>query len=179
MVYRGIDHIALRVPDLQAAEDYYCALFAAHVLFREAPTADGWRTLPSWAGWADAEAAGFSLQLSVIGRDRLQVALFATTEDIPAFGLLDHVAIEVEADDIHAVRRGIAALGGAAQTERNGVLIFDDRFGIRWEMTTKQADYGNNGEMRGRWLDVAKKENESLGGIILPILIIGLLLHRY
>jgi len=164
MAYRGIDHIALRVPDLKAAEEYYCALFAATVLFREAPTADGWRTLPSWAGWADAEAAGFSLQLSVIGRDRVQVALFAAVENIPASGLLDHVAIEVGADDIHAVRRGIAALGGAVQTERNGVLIFDDRFGIRWEMTTKPEDYGNNGEMRGRWLDVAKKENESLGG---------------
>lgn len=164
MAYRGIDHIALRVSDLKEAEKYYCALFAAHVLFREAPTADGWRTLPSWAGWADAEAAGFSLQLSVISRDNLQVALFATAENIPAFELLDHVAIEVEVDDLRAVRCSIAALGGAVQTERNGVLIFDDRFGIRWEMTTKPADYGNNGEMRGRWLDVAKNDRESLGG---------------
>jgi catechol 2,3-dioxygenase-like lactoylglutathione lyase family enzyme len=66
MQYRSVTHVALRVADLRQAEDFYMALFDLQVAFREAEVADGWRTLPEGAGWQDAQAAGISLDLSVL-----------------------------------------------------------------------------------------------------------------
>ena len=50
-------HVALLVPELRAAEDYYTSLFGMGVLFREAPQEPGgpdaelWATLPQDRGW--------------------------------------------------------------------------------------------------------------------------------
>jgi hypothetical protein len=46
MTYRAFTQIALVVSPLRQAEEFYQALFALDVAFREAETADGWRTLP-------------------------------------------------------------------------------------------------------------------------------------
>ncbi len=51
-------HIALLVPDLRAAEQYYQAVFEMEVIGREAVLKDGlWYPLPFDKGWDDAEAA--------------------------------------------------------------------------------------------------------------------------
>lgn len=50
MAYHSVSHVALRVAQLQAAEEFYCSLFGMAVAFREARTADGWATLPEGAG---------------------------------------------------------------------------------------------------------------------------------
>jgi len=160
MVYHGIDHIALRVADLRAAEEHYCTLFGASVAFREAKVADGWRTLPADAGWADADAAGITLELSVIARDGLHLALFATPEPIATNGFLDHVAVHVEGVDLDVLLQRVALLDGVIVHNHPGVLIADDRFGVRWEMTTLPKDYGSNGEVRGRWLDLGTARTE-------------------
>jgi len=161
MAYRNVDHVALRMHDLRAAEEYYCMLFGAHVVFREAEAGDGWRTLPPWAGWEEAEAMGITLGLSVIARDGLTLALFATPNQVPADGILDHVAVHVEEADLTAVRQLSNRLGGRLVHDRPGVLIVDDRFGVRWELTTLPEDYGSAGEVRDRWLDVGSRSDSS------------------
>jgi catechol 2,3-dioxygenase-like lactoylglutathione lyase family enzyme len=60
MAYRSVTHVAIRVDGLSEAERYYRRLFGLEVAFREAETAEGWKTLPQEAGWEEAEAAGRS-----------------------------------------------------------------------------------------------------------------------
>src|SRR5260370_42077571 len=77
MPYRAFTHIALLVSRLRQAEEFYRTLFALEVAFREAETADGWDTLPSDAGWDDAEAAGVSLGLGSLHRKAFTLTLEA------------------------------------------------------------------------------------------------------
>jgi len=88
MRYRSVTHVALRVADLRRAEEFYTALFGLRVAFREAEVADGWRTLPEGAGWEDAQAAGIRLDLSLLSRDALHLALERAGEGFVAGGRL-------------------------------------------------------------------------------------------
>jgi len=153
MGYKAVHHVALRVSDLREAEEYYCTLFGAKVAFREARVTDGWRTLPLWATWADAESAGITLRLSMVVREGLRIALTPASEEIEARGRVDHINVEVEAADLLDLRRRSSTLGCSVLLDRPTVLTFDDRYGVCWELTTAE-DQGSNGENLGRWLDV-------------------------
>ena len=51
-------HIALVVPDLQEAEEYYQSLFQMDLIGRETELDDGlWYTLQAGKGWEEAQAA--------------------------------------------------------------------------------------------------------------------------
>jgi catechol 2,3-dioxygenase-like lactoylglutathione lyase family enzyme len=78
MTYQAFTHIALTVTPLRQAEEFYRTLFALDIAFREAEAADGWYTLPSDAGWDDAEAAGISLGLCSLLRLRSLVYCTST-----------------------------------------------------------------------------------------------------
>jgi len=160
MGYKAVHHVALRVPDLRVAEEYYCTLFAAQVAFREAKTADGWRTLPPWASWADADAAGITLQLCMVVCGGMRVALAPTAEEIEARGRVDHINVEVDTEDLRGLRERSNALHCSVLLDRPTVLTFEDQYGIRWELTTAE-DQGSNGENLGRWLDVSAQEHSS------------------
>ncbi len=161
MGYKAVHYIALRVPDLRVAEEYYCTLFAAQVAFREAKAADGWGTLPPWASWADADAAGITLQLCMVVREGLRLALAPIAEEIEGRGRVDHINVEVDTDDLRDLRERSNALHCSVLLDRPTVLTFDDRYGIRWELTTAE-DQGSNGENLGRWLNVTTQEPSSV-----------------
>jgi catechol 2,3-dioxygenase-like lactoylglutathione lyase family enzyme len=119
MQYRSVTHVALRVPDLRQAEEFYTALFGLQVAFREAEVADGWRTLPEGAGWQDAQAAGISLDLSVLHRDALSVALERAGEGFVPGGRLSHVGLEVADVELERLRQG-RLLDSAATSSSSG-----------------------------------------------------------
>ncbi len=155
-MYHRIHHVALRMPDLREAEAYYCALFGASVAFREAHTADGWKRLPPGAGWGDADEAGIPLHLSVIKRDGLHLALFAADAEgntAPTEGgRLDHINVEMDAEDVDAVHERAVAAGCRIALRRPHVVIFDDHHGVRWEMALPATlDVGATNR---RWLDL-------------------------
>src|SRR5262245_3968403 len=102
MTYRAFTHIALIVTPLRQAEEFYRALFALAVDFREAEAADGWATLPSEASWDDAEAAGISLGLCSLHRDSFTLALEEGMSR--QGGRLSHVGVHVDAQDLERLR---------------------------------------------------------------------------
>jgi catechol 2,3-dioxygenase-like lactoylglutathione lyase family enzyme len=54
--------LALFVPDLKQAEEYYRDLFEMDVITLEVPQSDGhWYALPTGKDWSDLEKAGISL----------------------------------------------------------------------------------------------------------------------
>jgi catechol 2,3-dioxygenase-like lactoylglutathione lyase family enzyme len=154
MHYRSVTHLALRVADLRQAEEFYGALFDLRVAFREADVADGWRTLPEGAGWEDAQAAGISLDLSVLHRDALRLALERAGEGFVAGGRLSHVGLEITDVEMERLRQAAPGLGCQIVQDRRGLLLVDDPYGVRWELTTGYA-LRNPGAVTGRWLDVS------------------------
>ncbi len=162
MAYRAFTHIALFITPLRQAEAFYRTLFGLEVAFREAEMADGWYTLPSDAGWDDAESAGIHVGLSILYRDAFTFAL----EDGPSGkgGRLSHIGVQVDAQDLERLRTLAPKLG--CQVVQNGatILVFDDPYGVRWEMTTSPYDDPrrlSTGARTGRWLDIGQGKSAS------------------
>ena len=156
-----VDHIGIRIiGDLEEAEAYYSALFELAVGFREAPTLDGWATLCEGATWDDARRANIDLRLTFLVGERLSLAIERTDEvgdatdgtDITA-GVLSHICLRVVEGDLGGLRRRVEALNERIIIAHPTYLIFDDRFGVRWEITA--AKPRSNGDGNGRWLPIA------------------------
>ena|SRR2546422_6290180 len=150
-------HLALRVERLRAAEAFYCELFALEVAFREAETPEGWQTLPTQAGWAEAEAAGVELDLVMLYRDGFRLALESVDRVSPP-GLLSHVGVYADDSELERVRERAEGVGCKIVTfDRERSLVIDDPFGVRWELNTFAYDDPpslSTGARTGRWLDV-------------------------
>jgi catechol 2,3-dioxygenase-like lactoylglutathione lyase family enzyme len=150
--------VALRVERLRAAEEYYCALLALEVAWREAETPDGWATLPDGADWDDAERAGIHLELVMLHRDGLRLALEAADSVAPR-GALSHLGVFVDERELERLRVTAASAGCTILDDRERAFIIDDAFGVRWEFNTfPYADPPrmSTGERSGRWLDVGQ-----------------------
>lgn len=152
---RSISHVALRVDDVVEAERYYCNLFALEVAFRDL-TVDGVQcSLPVGKTWADAVARGHTPGLSALSRE----GLFLAFEQSPGSGSgeLDHVGFDVDAAELNAQRSRLAGKGCTVVAERDDILVFTDRFGLRWELTTtalENAAAQSTGARLGKWLDL-------------------------
>jgi catechol 2,3-dioxygenase-like lactoylglutathione lyase family enzyme len=157
MTYRAFTHIALIVTPLRQAEAFYQALFALEVAFREAEAADGWDTLPADASWEDAEAAGISLGLCSLHRDAFTLALEEGASR--AGGRLSHVGVQVDGEDLERLRTVAPTLGCQVVQDGPTILVFDDPYGVRWEMTTTSYDdlrRLSTGARKGRWITLGR-----------------------
>lgn len=77
----SLSHIAIIVPDLQAAESYYQSIFGMELIRREAELADGlWHTLPFDKRWDEVEAAGVKLGMLALRKGKFVLALFRDVE---------------------------------------------------------------------------------------------------
>ncbi len=156
MTLHSYTHVALRVQRLRDAETFYRRLFALEVAFREAPTQDGWDTLPGWADWDDAERAGHELGLVMLHRDEFRLALEAA-ESVATDGQLSHLGVYVDDQELRRLREAAASAGCEIVVDRERALVIDDPFGIRWELNTFPYDDPpslSTGARLGRWLDV-------------------------
>ena len=153
MAYRAFTHIALYVTPLRQAEEFYQALFALEVAFREAEAADGWDTLPPNAGWDDAEAAGIALGLCSLHRDAFTLALEEGASR--AGGRLSHVGVQVDDAELQRLRTVAPTLGCQIIQDGWTILVFDDPYGVRWEVATTSYEDPrrlSTGARLGRWL---------------------------
>lgn len=135
MSLHSFTHAALRVERLREAESFYCRLFGVEVAFREAETADGWRTLPEAVDWEAAEGAGVSVGLVMLCRDGIRLALEAA--DVAADeGRLSHLGLYLDEAELERLRSVAVETGCEVALDRADALILDDPFGVRWELNT-------------------------------------------
>jgi len=147
----SLRHIALFVPDLQEAEEYYRSLFAMELIGREAEREDGlWYTLPFEQGWDDASAAGIVLDMVALRRGEIVLALFAG--DAPP-GQVFAIGISLPPEEIAAVR---ARLPGVAEPDRDEPdgLEFLDPYQITWQISAPGDRFRTAGDIAGRWLEL-------------------------
>ena len=96
-------------------------------------------------------------------RDGIVLALEAAgpkpgAEDHPAArekdSALSHIGIAVDAADLAALRSRAPELGCSIVTARDTLLIIEDPYGIRWEVSTA-SELISTGDRTGWWLDLA------------------------
>ena len=152
MAYRCWTHVALAAGQLREAEEFYLSLLGLTVTFREAETADGWRTLRG-GGWDAAAAAGIEPGLSSLRRDGIVLALEAADAQPGGDGMLSHLGLAVDDADLAELRQRATELGCRIVTDRDSLLVLDDIYGVRWEVSTS-AELTSTGARTGRWLDL-------------------------
>lgn len=134
MAIRGLHHVAVAVPDLEEAEEYYLELFDMAVLFREG-TLEGRRgKLPDGIDWATATAHGVDPHRSVLGRDEFALALTVTTAANQE--RTGRIGLAIDLDDLGPIA-GTAASMGCGVEERETAAVVTDRYGIEWELTAE------------------------------------------
>jgi catechol 2,3-dioxygenase-like lactoylglutathione lyase family enzyme len=156
MTLDSFTHVAIRVERLREAEAFYCGLLELKVAWREAETPQGWSTLPDSAGWDDAERAGIDLGVVMLYRDGLRLALEAA-ESVSKDGQLSHVGLFGDEDELQRLRERAGGARCEVVVDREQTLIFDDPFGVRWEVNSFAYDDPpsmSTGARTGRWLDL-------------------------
>jgi catechol 2,3-dioxygenase-like lactoylglutathione lyase family enzyme len=149
---RGISHVALQVLNVVEAETYYTQLFALRVAFRDLVLPEGQYSLRPGETWEVAGNRGQGARLSALARDGVLLALQEV--DHAGAGQLDHVGFDVDPAELAAQRARMGGLGCSVLAERADLLVFRDRMGIQWELST--AHYANPADMStgartGRW----------------------------
>ena len=145
-------HIAITVPDLEQAEEYYQALFDMELVTREELGPDGDRQLPRDKDWSDARRAGIDLYMVALRREGFVLALF--DEASPFIGELGlpnsrplFIGLNLPADEIARVR---ARLPGEDWDQESGG--FRDRYGVGWQFG--DGTFSGAGDRNGRWVEV-------------------------
>jgi len=145
----SVRHIALMVPDLQAAEQYYQTIFEMELIGREALLKDDlWYTLPFDKSWEDAKAAAIDLGMSALRKGSFVLALFQSEgvgRQIYVLGLA------MPAEQIARVR---ARLPEDAEIMEAGPthLEFRDPYQIIWQISTPGGEFRTSGDFADRWL---------------------------
>lgn len=143
-------HIALFVPDLRAAEEFYRRIFGMDLLFRESEVGgeESWYTLPPEKGWEDAEMAGIELAMVALKRDEFILALF---RGAPQHGTVCEICFGLAADEIEMVQARLRDEPISSE-HRERWLRFDDPFGFRWTLQEPHVAFKSSGEIAERWL---------------------------
>ncbi len=94
MVFDGIGHVALFVPDLRAAERRYTELFGMDVAFREVSVEGEITLFRDGDSWADVAENG-RIEMSFCTRNDVTVALHEPDQPRGTGGPVDHLNVTV------------------------------------------------------------------------------------
>ena len=144
-------HIALFVPDLQAAEVYYQSVFDMELIGREAELEDGlWYTLPFNKDWDDAKDAGIELGMLALRKGGFVLALFAGEAPL---GQVFAIGLTLTVGEIDGVRSRLPSNTQVGMDGPNS-LEFRDPYQIIWQISIQGNKFRTAGDFAGRWLEL-------------------------
>jgi hypothetical protein len=147
----SLEFIALFVPDLRQAEEYYCSLFEMDVVTRETQQNDGfWYAVPPVKGWSDLEKTEISLNMLALRRDDFVLALF---EGTPVSGQIFAIGLSMTVEEIMTIKDRIPAQN-VVRYEEGRMLQFRDVYDTFWQIYVTPYEFQSMGETTGRWLDL-------------------------
>jgi catechol 2,3-dioxygenase-like lactoylglutathione lyase family enzyme len=147
----SVRHIALVVPGLHEAEEYYQSLLGMELIGREAELEDGlWHTLPFDKGWDDAQAAGIELGMVALRKGEIVLALFAGD---PPQGQVFAIGLTLSAGEITGIRSRLPSDAEVGMDEPDG-LEFRDPYKIIWQLSVTGDEFRTAGDFGGRWLEM-------------------------
>ncbi|MDE1822656.1 MAG: hypothetical protein KGI98_17605, partial [Euryarchaeota archaeon] len=108
---------------------------------------------PSGKGWEEATRSGARIGLSVLAREGLVLALEEKERVIPG-ERLQHIGLEGDEGELQRLEGLVWGLGGQVVTRGAGLLVFDDAYGVKWEITSHHAlepADRSSGARAGKW----------------------------
>jgi catechol 2,3-dioxygenase-like lactoylglutathione lyase family enzyme len=144
-------HIALVVPDLRAAEEYYQSIFDMELIGREAELDNGrWYTLPFDKDWDAAEAAGIELGMLALRKDQFVLALFKG--EAPP-GQVYVIGLKMPSEEIARVKSRLPK-DAEISDSRSDYLEFRDPYQIVWQIFLPENEFRTSGHSTNRWLSI-------------------------
>jgi catechol 2,3-dioxygenase-like lactoylglutathione lyase family enzyme len=151
MMNTSFRHIAMVVPDLEAAEKYYQSVFSMTLIGREAELEDGlFYTLPFDKSWEDVHAAGIKLAMSALRKGDVVLALFAGTAQQ---GQIFAIGMSLRTEEIAEVRSRLPADAHVTRDAPDH-LEFYDPYQILWQLSAQGDEFRTAGDFADRWIKV-------------------------
>ena len=134
---RALNHIGVRVTDLERAEKFYHEFFSMDIVGRVRATGNGiGETLGADYSWGTASAAGKPATVSFLRNGPLVLAVQALGRGARIErGVLDHVSLRVDASTFNALKGQILMRSMEVLATTETSIIFRDPFYLTWEMT--------------------------------------------
>ena len=147
-----IEFLAIYVPELKEAEQYYRQLFDMEVITREAEKGNGlWYALPKDKDWEDVERAGIEIGMLALRRDEFVLAMFACP---PIPGQLFTIGLSMTGAEIDAIAQRVPEEDILEYCEAD-ILEFRDRYGYPWQLYAVPYQFKSAGEFADRWLELS------------------------
>lgn len=145
-----VSHIALVVPDLQEAENFYKNLFDMELIGRETMKADGlWYTLPFDKDWEDVKTGGLNIFMLALRKEKFVLALFQGEKPL---GQVYVIGLGASHDDIKSIHSRIQPDISILEF-RHDFLEFVDPYQITWQIGVDPA-FRTSGDFSDRWIDI-------------------------
>lgn len=158
MTYGLITHVAIRVPDLITAEEFYTKLFDTDVNYRQTLIDGEWHTLADGIDWTEAKKAGYEPRMSFITKDEFFLALVGPDEKVADLPKQEyHIGLQMNNNDfktfIHqAEMAGCEVLHQGDHQGHNHALI-EDVYGYEWDVTVAWSTE-RSGTPSGPWIEL-------------------------
>ncbi len=136
----AIDHIALRVANINQAEDFYHELLEMDVVARARRSGDGWDVMPADFDWIEGLRSGYYPELVILRNGPISIFLVnagrGTVMNEPR---LAHIGLRVSTQTL-ATLRGIVLIRSFPVIEDNvHGFRFRDPYGMTWHLTDVSA----------------------------------------
>ena len=152
MTYGLVTHVAILVPDLVDAEEFYSQLFDTNVNYRQTTIDGEWFTLEEGMDWPIAEEAGYEPRMSFIQRDDFFLALTAASEsDDPDQAQYYHIGLQMSEKELDTFLHRSEQLGCEILYRQNGGAMIEDVFGFEWDIDVEWSSK-DSGTPRGPWI---------------------------
>ncbi|GIW04303.1 MAG: hypothetical protein KatS3mg059_0923 [Thermomicrobiales bacterium] len=133
---RDVNHIALRVTDLEKAERFYQEFFGMELLGRARRAGNGYQVLNGSYSWDEATRTGQEADVTFLRNGPLTIALQRLGRGARLDRtLLDHISIRVDASTFTNLKGTILMRSYEVLASAETALLFRDPFGIAWEIT--------------------------------------------
>jgi len=149
-VFLDVTHIALPVPAVPEAEEYYASLLGLDLVYRDICVDGEWFGLQRYTDWRAADGA--TARISVLARGALVLVLSDGTPGSPHGGC--ELGLRVTLANLNDLRIRVAEHGVDFSENAAGEMRFADRLGVRWHVGiaafNDPASMGT-GARAGRW----------------------------
>jgi catechol 2,3-dioxygenase-like lactoylglutathione lyase family enzyme len=134
---RALNHIAIRVTELQRAETFYHDFFSMAIVGRARAAGNGVvEAFDASYSWSAANAAGLPATVSFLRNGPLVLAVQSLGRGARLErGVLDHVSIRVDAQTFNALKGQILMRSMEVLATAETSILFRDPFFVTWEIT--------------------------------------------
>jgi catechol 2,3-dioxygenase-like lactoylglutathione lyase family enzyme len=134
---RTLNHIAIRVTELQRAETFYHDFFSMDIVGRARAAGNGAvEALDASYSWSAANAAGLPATVSFLRNGPLVLAVQALGRGARLErGVLDHVSVRVDAQTFNALKGQVLMRSMEVLATAETSIMFRDPFFVTWEIT--------------------------------------------